>query len=249
MADAGRDTAELDRDLMTMEKMPFMIGERLLRGEFEFQMPLHKEAFYRLERTIGNLFFRRRPPAGFSPRLLNLGCGSEIYDSWINADEYAFKRTIREKAFRPDWRLDITRPWKCEDDYWDGIFTQHVLEHVPYSAAAFVLSECFRTLKPGAWLRVSVPSIGKYIDYYEKRNADPFFAGFPQRALAISFLTQMHLHKSAWDGELLVALLCDIGFESAREVEFGQGTDLRLVKDQDIKAPESLYVEARKPDS
>lgn len=224
-----------------------MITDRLRKGEYEIKPSLVMQVFYSLERALGNLLFRRYPPSAPQPRLLNFGCGPVTYEGWINADEYAFKRTLREKRFRPEWRLDITRPWKCQNDYWDGIFTQHVLEHVPYSDAVFVLEECFRTLKPGCWIRVSVPGLKKYIDFYEGRNNDHFFAPFSHRALAISFLTQMHFHKSAWDGELMTKVLTELGFQNAREVNYGEGTDRKLVKDQDVKAEESLFVEAQKP--
>lgn len=224
-----------------------MLIDRLSKGEYEFGVPLTKQLFYNLERLIGNLLFKKLPPRGTASRLLNLGCGPLAYEGWVNADEYAFKRGLRQRDFKPDWRLDITHPWKCENDYWDGIFTQHVLEHVTYSQAAFVLEESFRTLKPGCWIRISVPSLRKYVDFYESHNNDKFFAQFQYRALAISFLTQMHLHKSTWDGDLITTLLTEIGFQNVKEVEFGQGTDQQLIKDQDTKADESLYVEAQKP--
>ena len=224
-----------------------MIIDRLRNGEFEVKISLVKQIFYSLESSLGNLLFKRYPPQGQLPRLLNLGCGPVTYEGWVNADEYAFKRSLREKRFQPDWRLDITSPWKCENDYWDGIFTQHVLEHVTYSEVVFVLEECFRTLKPGCWIRISVPGLRRYVDFYAGRNADSFFTQFPHKALAISFLTQMHFHKSAWDGELMTTLLAEIGFRNAREVNFGEGMDKKLIKDQDVKAEESLYVEAQKP--
>lgn len=224
-----------------------MIIDRLRKGEYELKIPLTKQVFYNMERMLGSLLFRRYPPQDLQPRLLNLGCGPLTYDRWINADDYAFKRLLREKEFRPEWRLDITRPWKCEDNFWDGIFTQHVLEHVAYSDAVAVLTECFRTLKPGCWVRISVPGIRKYVDFYEGRNTDSFFAQFPLRALAVSFFTQMHLHKSAWDDELMISVLEEIGFRNVRQVNFGEGTDERLIKDQAVKAEESLYVEAQKP--
>ena len=116
-----------------------MLREQLRNGEFEFGVPLPKLVFYNLERLLGNTFFKKYPPRGAGPRLLNLGCGPVLYEGWVNADEYAFKRALRERAFKPDWRLDITQPWKCKNDFWDGIFTQHVLEHVPYSAGTFTL--------------------------------------------------------------------------------------------------------------
>ena len=96
-------------------------------------------------------------------------------------------------------------------------------------------------------MRVSVPGLRKYVDFYEGKDNNGFFDKFPQKALALSFMTQMHYHRSTWDGELMTALLEDIGFVNVREVTHGVGTDARLIKDQDDKAGESLYVEAKKP--
>jgi hypothetical protein len=223
-----------------------MLVEDLKAGKFELTLGLPQRFFYALERRIGDRFFRQHPPAA-AGRLLNLGAGPLIYDGWVNADDYAFKRGLREKAFRPQWRLDITRPWKCADNYWDGIFTQHVLEHLSYSEAVFVLEEALRTLRPGCWIRICLPDARKYVDHYRAPNGDGYFAQFHHGALALSFLTQMHLHRSTWDADILAAVLGEIGFGDVREVRFGEGSDARIIKDQEIKLPESFYMEARKP--
>ena len=215
--------------------------------EFETDTSVLRDVLYGLERSIGNLLFKRSPPTKGTPRLLNLGCGPLIYAGWCNADDFAFKRWLREKNFRPEWRLDITKSWKCENDFWDGIFCQHVIEHVRYSQAIFVLEECFRTLKPCAWIRISVPSLAKYIDYYEGRKQDANFFRFSPKALSLSYMAQMHYHKSIWDGELMTVALGEIGFVNVREVSFGEGTDRNIIQDQSDKALESLYVEAQKP--
>src|SRR5271156_5294478 len=221
----------------------------LSNGAFESRQLLLKEIYYSVERAIGHAMFRRFPPEISSPRLLNLGCGPLHYSGWVNADEFAFKRVFRESAFRPDWRLDIKRPWKCLPNYWDGIFTQHVIEHLYYSHAVQTLIECFRTLRPGAWLRVSVPSIEKTVRFYESGSSDPFYEQIPRRALSISFLAQMHFHKSEWDANLMSTVLRVLGFEQVAEVTCGRGIDTRLAAmDQKSKEVESLYVEARKPE-
>lgn len=222
----------------------------LRRGEFESRESLLKSVYYHAERALGQALFRRPPPRADAPRLLNLGCGPLCYPGWVNADEFAFKRSLRESQFRPDWRLDVSRPWNCPDNYWDGIFTQHVIEHLHYSSAIFALDECYRTLRPGAWLRVSVPAIERTLSYYRDGGDDPFYRQFPRRGLALAFLTQMHFHKSAWDVELMSTVLRGLGYEQVQDVAAGQGTDPRLAgKDQESKAVESLYVEARKPTS
>jgi predicted SAM-dependent methyltransferase len=222
------------------------LTERLGAGEFEFNLSVAQSTFYRLERLVGDALFRRPPPVVGRPALLNLGCGPHIFEGWVNADDYAFKRALRETAFRPNWRLDITRPWKCAADHWDGVFTEHVLEHVSYSEAILVMRECLRTMKPGAWLRISVPDVRTYVELYEGRLSRPQFAPIPHPAVGISFLTQMHMHRSAWDADLMTQVLTEIGFADARAASFGQGADPRLLRDDPDKVHESLYVEARK---
>lgn len=222
--------------------------DKLRSQEWEVKPSILREILYGVERSIGDFFFKRSPPRQKSDvNLLNLGCGPVIYSGWCNADDYAFKRWLRETEFRPEWRLDITRSWKCEDNFWDGIFSQHVIEHVRYSQAVYVLEECFRTLKPGAWVRISVPNLQKYINYYIGKYETPEFNEFPSKALTISFMAQMNHHQSVWDGDLMVALLRGIGFEKVQEVEFMQGSDKKIIKDQSDKEWESLYVEAKKP--
>ena len=219
----------------------------LQKNNFEVVPSIVRDILYGFERRIGNLFFKRQPPVGKSANLLNLGCGPLIYSGWCNADDYAFKRWLRETSFRPEWRLDITKAWKCNDNYWDGIFTQHVIEHVRYSQAVHVMEECFRTLKPGAWLRISVPNLSKYIDFYTGKSEASEFHRFTHKALSLSFISQMHYHKSVWDGELMTAVLEEIGFVNVSEVGFGEGVDKKIIKDQSDKKWESLYIEAQKP--
>jgi len=221
--------------------------EQLEAGRYEFSLSTAQLLYYAAERAIGHALFRRPPPPLTSPRRLNLGCGPHIYSGWVNADDYAFKRQLRETAFKPNWRLDITRPWRCPDNHWDGIFSEHVLEHVTYAQAVAVLREAFRTLKPGGRIRISVPDVEKYVEDYRGVPQAPGFASFPQRALSISFLTQMHMHRSTWNGDLMLAVLKGCGYVDAEVLAYQVGRDPELVKDDADKVHESLYVEARKP--
>jgi predicted SAM-dependent methyltransferase len=220
---------------------------RLRAREFEFNLTVPQLLYYTIERRVSHLLLRRYPPKPAVPNLLNLGCGPHIYPGWVNADEFAPKRRLREHDFRPNWALDITRCWRCADEYWDGIFIEHVIEHLTYGEAIAVFQECLRTLKKGAWIRISVPNLSKYVTYYRGEIDDDQFHSFPERALALSFLTQMHLHKSTWDAKLMVKVLSEIGFVNASETSFGKGSDHRILMDGVDKAVESLYVEAQKP--
>lgn len=227
--------------------MSISLLDRLQSGEFELDLSTAQSLFYSIERSAAHRLMRRSPPEVRRPALLNLGCGPHVFDGWVNADDYSPKRRLRDPSFRPNWALDITRPWKCPDDHWDGIFTEHVLEHVSYSQAVHVFRESLRTLKPDAWIRISVPDLRRYVDFYVGSGHDRSLGDFPHPALAMSFLTQMHLHRSAWDGDLLTRVLREAGFADAQVAAFGWGADPRLVRDDPDKMHESLYVDARKP--
>jgi predicted SAM-dependent methyltransferase len=233
-------------NLREMEAREPMLTQELSERKFEFDLSAPKNLYYTGERQVCHWLLRRPPPKMLGPYLLNLGCGPHIYPGWVNADDYAPKRRLRERQFRPNWHLDITKPWKCSDDRWDGIFTEHVIEHVTYSQAMFVLRECLRTLKLGTWLRISVPDLAKYVRVYREEAEASLPLSFPHPALAVSFLTQMHLHKSTWDSDLMIKVLTELGFKDAQSVDFGIGNDQRLIQDDKDKKGESLYVEARK---
>jgi predicted SAM-dependent methyltransferase len=224
-----------------------MISDIMQSRAFEPPHPnLLKQAFYRAEQRVGRLLARTKPPWMNGDQLLNLGCGPHQFPGWVNSDQYSFKRSLRERNFRPNWMMDATEKWHCPDDHWDGVFTEHVLEHVVYSQALFILRECHRTMKPGAWLRISVPSIEKYMYAYLGSDPAPEMQILPHRAIAVSFVTQMHEHRSTWDTSLLTQILGELGFVDVSGRGFGEGSDQRLLRDDPAKEYESLYVEARK---
>jgi predicted SAM-dependent methyltransferase len=189
----------------------------------------------------------RRPPPDHS-RLLNLGCGGVHYTGWVNADRLNLNALMHRHHRFPDWLLDATEPWNCPTDHWEGVYTEHMLEHLPYNDAINVLKEVFRTLKPDRWLRVVVPDARLVVDFYDGRPVDSSFAEkFRYGAEALANLTQRWGHVSVWDAPLLSAVLREIGFESVSTVTFGQGTDRALIYDSPARRWESLYIEARKP--
>lgn len=224
-----------------------MLLEELETGRYDYRVGLGARFYYALERAVGQTLLRRRPPRASGERLLNLGCGPHIFEGWVNADDYAFKKRLQNRRFRPNWSLDISKPWLCDDGEWDGIFTESVIEYFEYTVAIAVLRECLRTLKPGAWLRISAPDLKRYTAYYRGEIPTEGFPPFPHPALGVAYLTQKPFHVSTWDAGLMTGLLREIGFIDAREVGFREGSDPRLARDDPDKRFESVYVEARKP--
>ena len=202
---------------------------------------------FELLAAFGRAFLTRPPPAvvGDSGRLLNLGCGARPIPGWVNADffQWAFWAT------RPDyWPVDLRRPLRCAEGHFEGVFAEHTLEHLCPADARGLLREMARVLRPGAWLRVVVPDLARYVAYYRgDRVAQEFAVRWPQRVDALRALTQAYGHRSVWDGGSACAALREAGFTEVREVGFREGSDPRLLVDWEERRWESLYVEGRRP--
>jgi predicted SAM-dependent methyltransferase len=200
---------------------------------------------------IGETFLKKYPPeTGTARRLLNLGCGPRRFAGFVNADFYSTRIGRDRKGRRPDWMIDIRRPLKCRSDYWDGVFAEHIIEHLTPADALAGLAEILRTLKPGARLRVTVPSLKIFAEYYvsgdDSRLDNPTRA-WKHRGEAIADLVHLWGHQSVWDFDTLSDLLQKAGYSGITECRFGEGMDADLIEDDPEKAWETLYVEAVKP--
>src|SRR3989338_8456713 len=93
---------------------------------------------------------------------LNLGCGENIKEGWVNLDSAALPGV--------DVVHDIEKiPFPFKDGEFDEILCRDVLEHVEYIP---VLRELYRILKPGGVLRVQVPhftSRNNFVDPTHKK--------------------------------------------------------------------------------
>ena len=74
-------------------------------------------------------------------RQLNLGCGFDKRDDFLNVDGFV--------GCEPDLLMDIdTTPWPLESNAFDFILMKHVLEHVGESFDGFsaIMQEIYRIL-------------------------------------------------------------------------------------------------------
>jgi len=198
---------------------------------------------------IGNIFFSRSVPEKItenSKNLLNLGCGSRHLDGWVNADFYRLHNLIWNRKSLPNWMLDLTKPLKCNSDYWDGVLLEHTNEHLSYTQNLLLFKEVFRTLKPGGVLRVIVPDLDRDLQWNEVRSQEPKMARYYSLAEAVSNLTQNHLHIAVWNFDLLVEVLKEAGFSDVNRSEYGNTYLPEMNVDMENHKWESLYVEAHK---
>lgn len=87
---------------------------------------------------------------------LNLGCGEDYKEGWVNADI--------GNTFKKDVEVDLHKlPLPFEDNTFDYIFTAHVLEHLDYNKIGGTLVpliiELHRILKPNGRLEIRVPHV------------------------------------------------------------------------------------------
>jgi len=189
---------------------------------------------------LGRLFLNRKPILKQNDKnLLHLGCANNYFENWVNADFFSYKRKL-------DWMLDLRFPLHCDDNVWDGVFTEHTLEHLYPVQAIQILKEVYRTMKPGAMLRITVPDLQKYIDYSLGKTVHTKFNEWKTGCEAIRTLTQDYCHLSVWDSILLERCLKEIGFINVQTVSFMHGSDPSLLRDSKERSWETLYIEAQK---
>lgn len=225
-----------------------MVAQHYSIYSTKYQVTLKGLLIFELASLCGRLFLQKRISLKKSGiQLLHLGCGRSIFDGWTNADFFVGLKPWKKYENKPEWMLDLRFPLNCDDNIWDGVFTEHTLEHLYPVQVLNLLRELNRTMKPGAWLRVTVPDLKQYIDYYCGNEVHEMFLQWKTGCEAIWSLTQNYGHLSVWDRDLLTRVLTEAGFVKIKEVSFGQGTDERLIKDQEGRNWETLYMECQKP--
>jgi predicted SAM-dependent methyltransferase len=172
--------------------------------------------------------------------ILNIGCGEINNPEYVNTDLFPtlgdLYRIVTGKAeLNNQMFLDITQSDACLFNSADGIILSHVLEHIAPHLAPQALVNCYKYLKTGGVIRVSVP----YLGAYEKENLPPN-QRVAHRMLAKNRLIYGWHHKFMYDTELIVVLLEAAGFKNVAETFFRQG----ILGESDIegRASETIYI-------
>lgn len=130
-----------------MEYIP-KVSERLL---------IMKRKVRGVDRSIIESYFAKQ-----EVRKLHLGCGKHSMKGWLNSDFRAISNNVLQ--------LDVTKRFPFKNDTLDYIYSEHMIEHITYSDAMLMLSECFRVLKPNGKIRISTPDLQFLIDLYQQNK-------------------------------------------------------------------------------
>lgn len=199
--------------------------------------------------------------------ILNLGCGgTRPPDPFVNVDTLIAQHMwngpevdqLKSEANYVEYNI-LTIPWPWVHARADGILASHVMEHFTCLEAVAVVRECWRVLKPGGILRVSVPDAAYFKRVYHEdcaANAERLFGQplFEQERYhtMMDYALFFYGHRQTYDETTLWCLLANGGFtpsgivkvscgETAQEAEAGA-----LMAAQDNRAMFSLYMEAVK---
>jgi SAM-dependent methyltransferase len=120
-----------------------------------------------VQRLKGSL--RRRSPIrqylqGHSVHKLQIGAGPNELPGWLNAD---FEPRRQFTIY-----MDATKPFPFPNNSFDYIFSEHMIEHVPFADALRMLFECHRVLKPGGKIRIATPNLSKIAALATKHPSD-----------------------------------------------------------------------------
>lgn len=213
---------------------------------------LRQEIGFELASLAGRTLARRLRVDPAQANYLDLGAADDGLEGFVSLDFF----TNHAASYGADLRF----PLMIDDAVFDGIFTEHTLEHLSYEEVSRLLAECLRILKPGGRIRVIVPDVSIVAESYVRKD-DHFFREFEiamlaprgrtlqTRMEALSFELQENGHRSAWDFETMRLFLGRAGFADIARVSFREGADAKLLCDRDNHGRRllSLYVEARKP--
>ena len=190
------------------------------------------------KRLIENELNSRRRPL-----YLNLGSGPRGITSerWINVDGY--------KDTNVDFLLDFGRQIPFPNCSFDGVFTEHVLEHFTLNEGERIAREMARIIAPGGAMRIVVPDAEKIVrSYLESPESLVTWRGEGATAMETvnSLFRQRYEHQFLYDWQTIKVMLNRAGFARIELAAFGQGEVSDLVLDDPKYEWESLYVEAFK---
>ncbi|ATQ69762.1 MULTISPECIES: class I SAM-dependent methyltransferase [Methylosinus] len=178
---------------------------------------------------------------------LDIGCGANALPDFCNLD-YRWAPGV-------DICWDVTHGLPFPNEFFAGVFTEHMLEHLAFADALALLAETRRVLRAGGTLRVVVPDGELYLSEYAKHLAGgassmPYAeydaANFPfvTPIISVNRIFREHGHQFIWDHETLRLALLGAGFAKVEKRAFGEGADPKLLCDSPSRRLESLYVEA-----
>lgn len=184
--------------------------------------------------------------------LLKLNIGSYTvmaHNGWVNTDIIDLEQWAIANHYK-FLKVDCTVPLPFSSNQVDLITTSHMLEHLTWDEGLAFLKECYRIMKYGSTMRISVPDteilVKRYIDNtlteLDEMNINAATKDVSTFKLW-SFLVDGH--KTAYDWYSLLKIGLMAGFAVERK-SFNVGHPIIIKETMDFLQPISIYVEMTK---
>ncbi len=202
-------------------------------------------------RLFNTLFFRNKRlhklvQTDGTPVYLNLGSGPRglSENNWVNIDGFMDKNV--------QYVCDFNRKLPFNNDSFDAIFCEHVIEHFDFEHGKNLLNECRRILKPGGVIRIIVPDGETIIKGYLNKPETIIKYKTPTSKTAMGAVNiwfyQRYEHQCIYDFDYLKYLLKSINFSRIEKsgFKFSALSPEAILLDDEKYNWESLYVDALK---
>lgn len=161
-----------------------------------------------------------------SPRKLQIGSGPTALPGWLCTD-------IAPRSPQIIY-LDATERFPFENETFDFIYCEHMIEHISWVHGLFMLSECRRVLTKNGVIRVATPDLKVLIDLYcgqDTRAGDAYVKWVSDNFLLgvdvykASFVINNAFgnwgHKFIYDGDLMRQAMSAAGFTVIKQCSYG----------------------------
>lgn len=241
---------------------PKTIEPQFLQEQFSVHGPVN--SFIRIAKRIKQtksikvvyqqLLRLRGLPDSKKVKFLNIGCGGNVIrdSGWLNLDI---------EPSRNVYFFDAKKRIPLPDACCEGIFSEHMIEHIERHEAEHFLRECWRVLLPGGKIRIVTPNLHILPDVLEQRAAARCYLEFAKEAFscetaddAINMLFYGHGHKYLYSFQSLSKSMEKAGFKNFRPCEVGDSSSVYFLDRErhgetvghEENKFESLVVEAEK---
>ena len=200
---------------------------------------------------------------------LNLGCGNQVVERWINVDYFLGARLVKipgfiliNKAFKLfdiewDKRIklhDLTEPLPWKDNEVDVVYSSHTLEHLNKEDGKNLITEAHRVLVHGGIIRIIVPDLNSVLSRHKNGEiADTDLLDVlgtrisqPKGFKGIFKKLAQYPHQCMYSTKSLLKLLESVGFEaSSRSAYDSEIDDIKEIELED-RTIDAVIIEGKK---
>ena len=205
-----------------------------------------------LNRLMINQYFKNN-----KIKKLHIGAGNRKIKNWLNTD-------IGNKTIMPV--VDVTKKFPFNDNTFDYIFSEHMIEHINYVDGLKMLNESYRVLKSSGKIRISTPDLQFLINLYlnsnrydqtQKDYIEWSYKTYNLKGGNVTEIINNYFqswgHQFIYDKQTIENSLKEAGFEKIEFFKINESNDKELKNiENDTRLPEnflqleSLSVEATK---